>query len=1194
MGQDRPTPLTMRAARDRPHRGSVRLTGAWGVLALILIFARPLHAQELLKVELEGEHRVAAQIEKRAKELEASLKSLESETTPAVVKRREALQQAIAAAQSLGGLMQRLDQLPEMRRETEGKLASIRRELEESHLKAQEEFEPSSISDAELRELEVSFRVAAQSVPLAESAALKAANHLQERERAFEALGEEIARLLASFEAQRSTEAPLEGQTPDPNRDLHRLRAEAQLRAAELIRERHSDLRGHDALLRDLTREEHELAKANHSDAERRVVKAREVRQKTLAEEASQAREEAEAALAAARAAKSPAEKSISAMKAQVSEFSAKSKEDESALGRAQTLLMRVEDLANQTAGRTKTLKRLLPDDVDLEDWQTDALREEDDRLVRQRSVWNQGLGSEVHQLAGNLRQILRERDQLRGLKTFLNLRSTDPASDWDVELLKGHTDPAHEECVSSVQVFRQAIKEVQRPEDASELRLRFETEIRNLREIVDQRITHLTKSEELIQSTLASRDAVVRSFAERGRYIDRLAFWLKGPPPLGNEELGKTREELSSLKGSVPVLAESARVLWSEHARLLGGTAQLWSILAAVLLLAWFVGRSFARRWDRVSAEPVPRRTDSFGRARRVFWGVVGSTGFTMVLMIVLTIWSFAIRPHNPRIRVLWSLVSIWWGIGASSGLVNSLLALANRTPRDPVSRPDATSPDDSSAESAEEATETRHAFRFFRILLMLVAVLLPASFALDAVGLPRLAFFTRLLLGVLGLVWAIRVYFRPDLIEGFLPVGSTTLASAVRTGIIRLWPLGVVFYLGTVVLRLIGYEEAPWYYGSRFLLCGAIILGTIIIYHVLQGVISRRWGPPLPFDEDHDNLDDPDPQQLRSGFLRRVISLLLFAGACVFGVWSVGSVLGFTGDTWTEIKAFELWSGFGGDHPLTIGNLLGAALIFVVGLTLARFVRDALQVSLSGRMQRGSRYAVRTLVYYFIAGMGLFSALSALGLDLQQLGWFLTAAGVGIGFGLQEIISNFISGLILFFERPVQVGDIITVGAVEGDVKRINIRSTLVRTRDGISIIIPNKRLITDDVVNWTHGDERTRVIVPVSVAYGSDLALVRRILTEVAEREGRILARPKAEVSFVGFGESELKFELLLWLPRPDLSLRRRIVSDINFAIDASFRRAGVQIPFPQRDLHIKEFPDHGDEEMSEAEEETTLGD
>ena len=196
-----------------------------------------------------------------------------------------------------------------------------------------------------------------------------------------------------------------------------------------------------------------------------------------------------------------------------------------------------------------------------------------------------------------------------------------------------------------------------------------------------------------------------------------------------------------------------------------------------------------------------------------------------------------------------------------------------------------------------------------------------------------------------------------------------------------------------------------------------------------------------------------------------------------------------------------------------------------------------------------------------------------------MDQFGWFLAAAGVGIGFGLQEIISNFVCGLILFFERPVQVGDIITVGQIEGDVTRISIRSTVVRSRDGVSMIVPNKKLITEDVVNWSHGEQRTRLNLEFGVAYGTDVAKVREILLRIAAEEPRILRYPVPEADFKAFGESELQFTLHAWLATPDIGTRRRVRTAVNTKVDEAFAAAGIVIPFPQRDVHLRPPKEEG---------------
>ena len=157
-------------------------------------------------------------------------------------------------------------------------------------------------------------------------------------------------------------------------------------------------------------------------------------------------------------------------------------------------------------------------------------------------------------------------------------------------------------------------------------------------------------------------------------------------------------------------------------------------------------------------------------------------------------------------------------------------------------------------------EAKPTAHSFRFFRRMLALLSLLVPASAAADALGHYRLGTLLRLLVAAMGLLWAVRVYFRPDLISGFLPVGSSALAAGIRVGIIRLWPLAVMFYLALMGLRLAGYETASWYYASRSLLCGAALLASIILHRLLQGYLTSRLGPPGASDEDQEALEDAD----------------------------------------------------------------------------------------------------------------------------------------------------------------------------------------------------------------------------------------------------------------------------------------------------------------------------------------------
>jgi potassium-dependent mechanosensitive channel len=191
--------------------------------------------------------------------------------------------------------------------------------------------------------------------------------------------------------------------------------------------------------------------------------------------------------------------------------------------------------------------------------------------------------------------------------------------------------------------------------------------------------------------------------------------------------------------------------------------------------------------------------------------------------------------------------------------------------------------------------------------------------------------------------------------------------------------------------------------------------------------------------------------------------------------------------------------------------------------------------------------------------------------GLDISSLAILVSALGVGIGFGLQDIAKNFGSGLVLVFERPIQVGDFIEVGEFQGTVERIGARSTLIRTLDQISIIVPNSRFLEQEVINWSHDNPVSRIHLPVGVAYGSDIEAVRSALLESARNHPKILSTPQPQVFFKGFGDSSLDLELLVWTAEP--SKQVLIKSDLYFRMEALLRQKQVEIPFPQRDLHLQ---------------------
>ena len=221
--------------------------------------------------------------------------------------------------------------------------------------------------------------------------------------------------------------------------------------------------------------------------------------------------------------------------------------------------------------------------------------------------------------------------------------------------------------------------------------------------------------------------------------------------------------------------------------------------------------------------------------------------------------------------------------------------------------------------------------------------------------------------------------------------------------------------------------------------------------------------------------------------------------------------------------------------------------------------------------RFDIGVRHSLSMALGYVGFAIAALIGINALGLDLSNLAIIAGALSVGIGFGLQAIVNNFVSGLILLVERPVKVGDWVIIGAHEGTVKRISVRATEIETFDRQSVIIPNSELISSAVGNWTHKDRLCRVIIDIGVAYGSDTSEVREILLRCASENSHVLKQPAPYVVFRNFGDSSLDFQLRCFLSDVDYFLV--VPSELRFAIDEAFRQANIEIPFPQRDLHVR---------------------
>jgi small-conductance mechanosensitive channel len=251
-----------------------------------------------------------------------------------------------------------------------------------------------------------------------------------------------------------------------------------------------------------------------------------------------------------------------------------------------------------------------------------------------------------------------------------------------------------------------------------------------------------------------------------------------------------------------------------------------------------------------------------------------------------------------------------------------------------------------------------------------------------------------------------------------------------------------------------------------------------------------------------------------------------------------------------------------------LLVALLLG---VFWISARTKSFLFNRFLVN-SG-LDRSLQYAIAQIVSNIVLVVGVFIVLDNAGIHLGTLTVFAGAVGVGIGFGLQNIASNFISGLVILAERPITIGDRVEVAGVAGQVQQIRARSTVILTNDNITMIVPNTKFIDSPVTNWTYGDPRVRFRIPIGVAYGSDLEKVRNALLEVAREDSHVLPQPEPTVFLETFGGSSINLELVVW--SKEMSYRpRRFRSDLNFAIAQKLREAGIEIPGPQRDLHFRD--------------------
>jgi small-conductance mechanosensitive channel len=419
--------------------------------------------------------------------------------------------------------------------------------------------------------------------------------------------------------------------------------------------------------------------------------------------------------------------------------------------------------------------------------------------------------------------------------------------------------------------------------------------------------------------------------------------------------------------------------------------------------------------------------------------------------------------------------------------------------------------------------------------------------------------------------LAWALWLLRRPYLTRLLPQLSEPTWLH--RPGV-SLFVRGLTLFTLVVVILayLVGFQNLSLYLAGAtvWTLLGLLVLwflwliGEVLIYHLLH----PEGGRATYFFPARAEL----VQRLYS-LSRWVLSLGLGTGVVL---WSLNS----WGITPAQVAGAFEWTTWGpslGPVKLTTLSIVGVILVLYLGFFLSRLVRALMLARIFPRtaLDPGVQYTIATSVHYVILILAGMIALNILGFPLTNLALVAGALGVGIGFGLQNIVNNFLSGLILLFERPIKVGDMLVIDGQWGLVKEIRVRSTIFETFDRYVLIIPNSELVSNKVTNWTHcGADINRLALKVGVAHGSNVDQVRRLLLKICGANPRVVAEPPPQVYFMVYGDSSLDFTIWVHVRTPDDRLPA--THELNRAIFEAFTEHGIEIPIPPRDLYIKEWP------------------
>ena len=379
----------------------------------------------------------------------------------------------------------------------------------------------------------------------------------------------------------------------------------------------------------------------------------------------------------------------------------------------------------------------------------------------------------------------------------------------------------------------------------------------------------------------------------------------------------------------------------------------------------------------------------------------------------------------------------------------------------------------------------------------------------------------------------------------------------------------LGLILLASSLAANVFGFNSLAQILGQTALLGAfagaALYCAARVLMLVLSTVLRTNWAQSV--------LQDRAEQIERWAWRVMVpLSFFLWLEALSRLLTIYDSVVGYA------TKALSYPIGIQRVH-ITLGDVLSFLFILIVGYALANLLALALRKLLLSRfsLQRGLPFAISKVIYYVLLVLVFLAALVNAGMELNKFTLITGALGVGVGFGLQNIVNNFVSGLILLLERPIRVGDTVEMKGLVGRVRRIGARSSTIHTFQDAEVIVPNSDLISKEVINWTLSSLRRRVDIPVGVAYGTDPERMLALLLEVTSSHPGVVQSPKTEAYFIGFGDSALNFELRFWTYREDWF---QLKSEVAVSLMKALRESKIEVPFPQRELHLRSIERSGE--------------